>query len=135
MELMDMARALGIRAREEEAVKRLEKAKSEYLKSDSLREAFYEYETQQKILEMQNDAEKLDEVFISKIDARINELYEKITKDPLFIEYESAQNEVNKLENDIMAQIMAQISGDDSGCTHDCSTCRGCSSALNQTEQ
>ena len=126
MEIMEMARFVGMRARNSEEVKRFEAAKAAYAESQELKDAYFEYDAQQKVLEKQRTAEEIDEVFVSKVDARLNEIYDFITKHPLFIEYEQAQNEVNKLINNIMSVIIEEVTGE-SSCTHDCSTCKGCS--------
>jgi cell fate (sporulation/competence/biofilm development) regulator YmcA (YheA/YmcA/DUF963 family) len=128
MELMEMARFVGIRARNSEEVKRFEEAKKAYVECAELKDAFFEYEAQQKVLEKQRESEQIDEVFVSKVDARLNEIYDFITKHPLFVEYEQAQNEVNKLVNNMMEVIVEEVTGE-SSCTHDCSTCSGCSSS------
>jgi len=129
MEIMEMARFVGMRARNSEEVKRFEAAKKAYTECAELKDAYFEYDAQQKVLEKQRTAEQIDEVFVSKVDARLNEIYDFITKHPLFVEYEQAQNEVNKLINNIMSVIIEEVTGE-SSCTHDCSTCSGCSSGV-----
>jgi hypothetical protein len=45
----------------------------------------------------------------------------------VFAELNRAQAEVNELMNAVNQTIMTQITGEEpSGCTHDCSSCKGC---------
>ena len=68
---------------------------------------------------------------IHAIEMRINTLYEEISKLPVLIEYNEAQEAVNTFMNCVNEEITFQITGERpsdeaSGCTHDCSTCKGC---------
>jgi cell fate (sporulation/competence/biofilm development) regulator YmcA (YheA/YmcA/DUF963 family) len=66
-------------------------------------------------------------MFIDIIQKRINELYESIMAHPVFIELNDAQAEVNELMNAVNNTITFEITGEVPSCTHDCSTCGGCS--------
>lgn len=127
MEIFEIAEMLGKRLKEDERVKRLEKAKKKYEENPELGKMLLEYEVQQKALENEVLKSEKDTHFMDVINDRINELYREIMVNPAFIELNEAQSVVNELMNSINQTIMFNITGEmPSGCTHNCSTCSGC---------
>ena len=127
MEIFEIAQLLGKTLKEDERLKRLENAKKQYEENSDLGKMMIEYEVQQKALENEVVKPEKDTHFIDIIQNRINELYQKITTHPAFIELNEAQNVVNELMNSVNQTIMFNITGEIPGdCTHNCSTCGGC---------
>lgn len=127
MDIMEMAIMLGQRIKGEEAAQRFLKARDAYNSSVELKTSFSEYNVQRMILEQEANKEEIDNELVKRIDTRIDELFEFITKHELYIELEAAQNALNEELNKIMQKISEQITGIPAeGCTHDCSTCGGC---------
>ena len=127
MDIMEMAIMLGQRVKGEEAAQRFLKARDAYNSSVELKTSFSEYNVQRMILEQEANKEEIDNELVKRIDTRIDELFEFITKHELYIELEAAQNALNEELNKIMQKISEQITGIPAeGCTHDCSTCGGC---------
>ncbi len=128
MEIFDLAEKLGKALKEDSRLVALEEAKKAYESSDRLRKYMVEYEVQQEAMQREVTKPEKDLHFIETIQARIDELYKTITEDPVFVELNRAQSEVNALMNQVNQAIMFEITGEqpDSGCTHDCSTCGGC---------
>ena len=127
MDIMELAAQLGKTLKEDERLKALEVAKTEYTSNVELQKKLVEYEVQQKALQGEITKEERDTIFIEIIQKRIDELYNQITTDPVFVKLNEAQAEVNELMNAVNATITANITGETpSSCTHNCSTCGGC---------
>lgn len=127
MDIMELAAQLGKTLKEDERLKALEVAKTEYTSNVELQKKLVEYEVQQKALQGEITKEERDTIFIEIIQKRIDELYNQITTDPAFVKLNEAQAEVNELMNAVNATITANITGETpSSCTHNCSTCGGC---------
>ncbi len=127
MDIMEMAAMLGQRVKNEEVGQRFLRAREAYNNSVELKTSFSEYNVQRMILEQEANKEEIDNELVKRIDTRIDELFEFITKHELYIELETAQNALNEELNRIMRKISEQVTGISAeGCTHDCSTCGGC---------
>lgn len=128
MEILEMAAAIGLRIKETPEAKRYENAKKEYEANKEINMALMEYEIQQQIIERQKKSEEFDAQLIENVNERIDVLYKTITEHPLFVEFESAQTALNELIKSVNQTIVEQITGKKpAGCTHDCSSCGGCS--------
>lgn len=127
MEIMEMAIMLGQRMRHEGAAERYLKARKAFDESVELRTAFSEYNVQRMILEQEANKEEIDNELVKRIDTRIDELFEYITKHEIYKEIEASQAALNEELKKVMDKITEQITGESpAGCTHDCSTCGGC---------
>ena len=128
MEIFELAEKLGKVLKEDSRLVALEEAKKAYEGSDQLRKYMVEYEVQQEAMQREVAKPERDLHFIEAIQARIDALYKTITEDPVFVELNRAQAEVNALMNQVNQAIMFEITGEqpNTGCTHDCSTCGGC---------
>jgi len=127
MEIFELAKALGDKLKEDERLIALEAAKKAYEEEPALKKYMLEYDVQQKAMQREVAKPERDLHFIEVIQARIDELYQKITEHPVFAELNRAQAEVNELMNRVNQTIMTQITGEEpSGCAHDCSKCGGC---------
>ena len=106
----------------------MEAAKKAYEADSALQKYMVEYEVQQKALQGEITKEERDTVFIDVIQKRIDELYKLIMEHPIFAELNEAQADVNELMNAVNNTITFNITGEiPSSCTHNCSTCGGCS--------
>ncbi len=127
MEINEMAIMLGLRMKQEQIAQRFIKARDAYTASEELRTAFAEYNVQRMVLQEEANKEEIDNELVKRIDTRIDELFEFITKHPLYAEMEAAQDALNTELKKVMDTITAQITGvEGESCTHDCSTCGGC---------
>ena len=127
MEIFELAAELGRKLKDDSRLVALEAAKLAYEKDPQLQKHMLEYDVQQKAMQREVAKPERDLVFIETIQKRIDDLYRMITENPAFAELNRAQAEVNELMNSVNQTIMTQITGEEpSGCTHDCSTCRGC---------
>ena len=127
MGIFEIAEMLGKTLKEDERLVRLANAKEAYEKDETLGGILIEFEVQQKAMENEMMKSERDEELLRMIRARIEALYKDIAENPVFIELNEAQTEVNELMNSVNNTIMFNITGElPSSCTHDCSTCGGC---------
>ena len=127
MEIMEIAALLGKTLKEDDRLVRLEAAKNAYTSDVELQKKLLEYEVQQTALQGEITKPERDTAFIDIIQNRIDQLYKEITENPVFVQLNEVQAEVNELMNAVNATITANITGEQpSACTHNCSTCGGC---------
>ena len=127
MEIFELASELGKKLKDDARLIALEKAKNEYEGNAELKKYMVEYDVQQRAMQKAVGQNDRDMQMIESIQNRIDELYRLISEHPVFAELNRAQAEVNELMNAVNQTIMTQITGEESaGCTHDCSTCKGC---------
>ena len=127
MEIFELAAELGKKLKDDARLVALEDAKKAYEADPALQKSMLEYDVQQKAMQREVAKPERDLHFIEVIQARIDALYKEITENPVFVELNRAQAEVNALMNNVNQTIMTQITGEEpSGCTHNCSTCGGC---------
>ena len=127
MEIFELAAELGKKLKDDARLVALEDAKKAYEADPALQKSMLEYDVQQKAMQREVAKPERDLHFIEVIQARIDALYQEITENPVFVELNRAQAEVNALMNNVNQTIMTQITGEEpSGCTHNCSTCGGC---------
>ena len=127
MGIFELAEQLGKTLKDDARLVRLANAKEAYEKDETLGGILVEFEVQQKALENEMVKTEREEELVKMIRTRIDALYKEITENPIFIELNEAQAEVNELMNSVNNTIMFNITGElPSSCTHDCSTCGGC---------
>ena len=125
MSIYALAAELGKAIKADERMIRMEKAKEAYEKNEKINNLLMEYGIQQQALTTMGDSADIDTDALSRIQDRIDEIYGMITTDPLFVELDAAQNDVNELMETVNNTIMFNATGK-TPCTHDCSTCGGC---------
>lgn len=128
--IIELAHSLGEEIAKSEEIKNLVAAKSAFDSSAELQAKMSEYEAERVLLgqEFSKDASEADEIAIANLKARIDELSREISQDPLYIAFSEAQNALNELMAQVNAEIKFCITGErPTSCTHDCSTCGGCS--------
>ena len=128
--IIEIAHMLGEELAKSEEMKTLEAAKANFDADKELQEKMSEYETDRLLLgqEFAKNTEDADEIAIANLKARIEELTSEISKNPNYIVFAEAQNGLNALMASVNAEIKFCITGErPSTCTHDCSTCGGCS--------
>lgn len=128
--IIEIAHALGEEIAKSDEMKTLEAAKANFDADKELQEKMSEYETDRLLLgqEFAKNTEDADEIAIANLKARIEELTAEISKNPNYIIFAEAQNGLNELMASVNAEIKFCITGErPTTCTHDCSTCGGCS--------
>ena len=128
--IIELAHMLGLEIAASSEMKKLAEAKDAFESNADLQNKMSEYETDRLLLgqEFAKNTEEADEIAIANLRARIEELTSEISKNPNYIIFAEAQNGVNELMASVNAEIKFCITGErPSTCTHDCSTCGGCS--------
>ena len=128
--IIELAHALGEEIAKSEEIKNLNIAKDAFDSEESLQEKMREYEAERLLLgqEFAKENGEADERAIADLRARIEELTKEISLNPIYLEFANAQKAMNDLMASVNAEIKFCITGErPSTCTHDCSTCGGCS--------
>lgn len=126
MNVAELAAQLGKAIKEDARIKALDEARAAYENSEELRTLMTEYEVNQKALGFEAGKPETDKDLITKMQNRLDELYDKIMEHPVYVHLCEAQNEVNEFMEEVNTIITFNITGElPSSCTHDCSTCGG----------
>ena len=126
--IIELAHQLGVEIAKSEEIKTLNDTKNAFDSDAELQALMSEYEADRVLLsqEFSKDNGEVDEKAIADLRARIQELTAEISKNPIYIAFATAQQNMNKLMADVNAEIKFCITGERDNCTHDCSTCSGC---------
>ena len=138
-EIITLAKQLG------EALKNCEEYKTFCETRDAMRqnivlkEQLDEFKVQKSVLEVEKEKAEPDEHVVNVLSARLEVLYKQITEDPQMKAYSKAEEDLNLLMNAVNMTISSYIGAEEytseadaddedgeGGCTHNCSTCRGC---------
>ena len=128
--VIELAHMLGEEIARSEEIKNLEAAKAEFDKDADLQSKMKEYETERILLaqEFSKEPDQADQMAISNLKARLEELSREINTNKLYQDFANAQKAMNELMDSVNAEIKFCITGvRPQTCTHDCSTCGGCS--------
>ena len=129
--IIELAHALGEEIAKSAEIKNLEASKDAYEKDADLQSKLSEYETERKLLgeEFSKNSDDMDQRAIADLRARIEELTKQICANDKYVAFANAQKAMNDLMAEVNAEIKFCITGErPSACTHDCSSCKGCSS-------
>ena len=136
IEMMNLARALGEKLAESTQYKTFCETRDTMKKNKALKEKLDEFKIQKSVLEVEKEKENPDEHVLDVVSSRLEVLYGEITKDPEMSAYTKAEEDLNILMTAINMTISSYIGaedyannaedGEDGGCTHDCSHCKGC---------
>ncbi len=126
--IIELAHQLGVEIAKSDEIKVLNETKDAFDSDAELQALMSEYEADRVLLgqEFSKNNSEIDEKAIADLRARIEELTKEISKNPIYIAFANAQQNMNKLMADVNAEIKFCITGERDNCTHDCSTCSGC---------
>ena len=128
--IIELAHALGEEISRSEEIKNLEISKRAFESDAELQSKMSEYETERMLLREEfNKADGEDNAkAIEALKNRLEELSKEITANSHYTDFANAQNVLNTLMDSVNAEIKFCITGERPvSCTHDCSTCGGCS--------
>lgn len=128
--IIELAHKLGEEIAKSDEIKNLNRTKTAFDENEELQSKMREYEAERLLLgqEYAKNQDEADEIAIANLKARIEELTKEISSSPIYIEFASAQQAMNDLMASVNAEIKFCITGErPQSCTHDCSTCGGCS--------
>ena len=126
--IIELAHLLGMEIAQSDEIKTLNETKNAFDSDRELQALMSEYEADRVLLgqEFSKNESEIDEKAIADLRARIEELTREVSKNPIYIAFANAQQNMNKLMADVNAEIKFCITGERDNCTHDCSTCSGC---------
>ena len=122
---MELAAKLGQAIKADERIAKMNEAREAYEKDEKIGELMVEYAAQQNALAEAYKLDPVDTAVVSAIEGRLQAIVNEVTNNPAFIALNAAQEEVNKLMQEVNEEIEYQITGQRPSCTHDCSTCGG----------
>ena len=128
--IIELAHNLGEEIAKSDEIKNLNRTKDAFDSDEALQAKMSEYEAERLLLgqEFSKNSDEVDEKAVANLKARIEELTREISSSPVYIEFANAQKAMNDLMNSVNAEIKFCITGErPQECTHDCSTCCGCS--------
>lgn len=128
--IIELAHALGEEIAKSDEIKNLNATKEVFDNNEELQAKMREYEAERLLLgqEFAKENGEADEKAIANLKARIEELTKEISTSPAYIAFATAQKAMNDLMASVNAEIKFCITGErPETCTHDCSTCSGCS--------
>ena len=126
--IIELAHQLGMEIAKSDEIKALNETKNAFDSDAELQALMSEYEADRVLLgqEFSKKESEIDEKAIADLRARIEELTREISKNPVYIAFANAQQNMNALMANVNAEIKFCITGERDNCTHDCSTCSGC---------
>lgn len=134
--IIKLARELGEALKESKEFKTFCETRDIMKKNKELKDKLDEFKIQKSVLEVENEKENPDEHVIDVVSARLEVLYGEITKNADMSAYTKAEEDLNILMTAINMTISSYVgtenystgadSDEEGGCTHNCSTCKGC---------
>ena len=128
--IIELAHALGEEIAKSDEIKNLNATKEVFDNNEELQAKMREYEAERLLLgqEFAKENGEADEKAIANLKSRIEELTKEISTSPAYIAFATAQKAMNDLMASVNSEIKFCITGErPETCTHDCSTCSGCS--------
>ena len=138
-EIITLAKQLGEALKNCEEYKTLCETRDAMRQNIVLKEQLDEFKVQKSVLEVEKEKAEPDEHVVDVLSARLEVLYKQITEDPQMKAYSKAEEDLNLLMNAVNMTISSYIGAEEytseadaddedgeGGCTHNCSTCRGC---------
>lgn len=134
MEIIEMARTLGVEIQKDERYQAYAKAKAANDADEELQAAIGEFNLARMALDQEiGKQEGRDEKKIADLNEDLRKAYGKVMRNASMTAYNEAKTALDELISEIETIISAAISGEDPmtcdlhpACTHDCSTCGGC---------
>lgn len=145
MEIIELARALGEKLAESAQYKTFCETRDKCKANPLLKAKLDEFKVQKSVYDIESKKEETDERLLDAVNARMETLYAEITQHPEMKAYTQAEDALNVLMSAINMTITSYISPEnltnepeygnyddcdeenaEGGCTHNCSTCKGC---------
>ena len=102
-------------------------ASDDYNKDKQINSLLDEYSALQATLSAEYEKQDFDESTIKPVQARMNEIYEKVTSSEIYVRFKEASEAYSELTDKLYAELEYAVTGQRRAeCTHDCSTCHGC---------
>ena len=144
MEIIELARALGEKLAQSPQYINFCETRDKCKANALLKAKLDEFKVQKSVYDIESKKEETDERLLDAVNARMETLYAEITQHPEMKAYTQAEDALNALMGAINMTITSYISPENltnepeygnyedcdeeggEGCTHNCSTCKGC---------
>ena len=126
-----IAKRLGEALKESPEYTLFERARDAMRANEELKNKLDEFKVQKALLDIEKEKTDADEHVVDIVNARVETLYKEIMDVPEMKAYSKAEEDLNLLMTAVNMTISSYIGGgevsaENEGCTHDCSTCPGC---------
>ena len=105
MEIMELAAQLGQAIKKDERIAKMEEARVAYESNEEIQKLMLEYNAQQIAMAEEYKKEPVDQKIIEAIENRLDAIVTEVTSNPIFAMVNEAQEAVNKLMNEVNAEI------------------------------
>ena len=124
-ELINIATELGEYIKKSAEYIEYSASKKQFDDSVSLGNKINEFNLEKMFVKNEMDKADCDEEKIQKHQNRIRELYNEITEDSFYADFQNKQDKLNQLVNDILNAVTSTVTGH-TQCSGSCETCNGC---------
>lgn len=134
MDVIEIARKLGVAIQADDRYKAYAAAKSANDKDEELQAAIGEFNMTRMAMDQEiQKGDAKDEAKLNEMNEQLRTAYGKIMRNESMTAYNKAKTELDEVISGIENIISVAISGEDpmtcdlhAACTHDCSSCGGC---------
>lgn len=131
MNIMELAAQLGKKIKEDVKVQQYYAASEAYENDTQLQVLIQEYNTQRMAMEEELKKADPDNEFVEVIENRIEEIYNNVVENPVYLAFADAQDELNQLMHMVNDEITFQVTGErhcshNDSCGDGCDSCSGC---------
>lgn len=129
MLIIDKARELGIALSESDEFKRMTAARAILEKNSSVSEMLKDYQKKQKEIVDILSGDNPDNELVAALTSDIDNMQSALLVNPVFSELMEAQNDFQRLMNDVnkvLAECIGMDTKQDDSCDGACSSCSGC---------
>ena len=130
--IIEMAHNLGETIKQDRRFLRYDAAQKALSGENNLSRLITEYNAQQAALASVYGKPDVDRELTEAIEGRINTLYLEITENAAYKEFSEAKGELDALIKGVNDEIYFALTGEEphsGGCSGNCSSCSGCSTA------
>lgn len=137
MDIIDLARQLGVQIQNTQAYKDYAAAKINNDNDEELQKDIGEFNlvrlSLDKYLSQESNGKEKDKEKVKELNMQMKDIYSKIMSSESMVKFNIAKKQVDTIVNQINTIISLAVSGEDpltcdlnSGCTGQCSGCSGC---------
>ena len=133
LQIVELAKQLGKELQNSNKFKEYTEARKAFLADDELKTKLSEFKVQKALLDKQAELQNADEAVIDAIGARAEVLYREINENPVFVKFQTAEQEFNVLLGAVNSTIGSFLADPDEmksasgACSGNCKSCKGCS--------
>lgn len=129
LQILELAKQLGKELRDSKKFAEYTRAKEAFLSNEELGTKLSEFKVQKTLLDQQAQLTGADENVIDAIGARVEILYREINEHPVYVRFQTAEQEFNVLLGAVNTTISSFISDEEKksasgSCSGNCASCK-----------